>query len=326
MNDLAVAPMNDVGELDRRTYLGSSDIAAILGLSPWKTPVDVFFEKIGQPKPIDGDKEKLFRRGKRLEPVVIDMLVEELGMEITRRGARYRDPAYPWMAAEIDAETVIDGAEVNVEVKTVHPFAAGAWGEMGTDEIPIYYAAQAMYGLMVSGRSRCMFAALFGADNLVTYEIARDDETIDGIRAKAIAFWNDHVLTGIPPEPIVLEDVYRLMRRDVDIIAEATPDIVEMIAAFEQAKYESKRHADHADELKFQIGKWLLGEDAMTMPTVKPKHTIVHANAPLLTVAYQQQNRVDSDLLRKQHPTIAAECSKTSKFYRFDKPRKGTKR
>ena len=46
MNDIA-APQ-DVGQLDRRTYLGSSDVAAILGLSKWKTPVDVYFEKIGQ--------------------------------------------------------------------------------------------------------------------------------------------------------------------------------------------------------------------------------------------------------------------------------------
>jgi hypothetical protein len=88
----------------------------------------------------------------------------------------------------------------------------------------------------------------------------------------------------------------------------------------------AKSYRDGADELKFQIGKWLLGNDAVTMPTRKPKHVIVSNGEPLLTVAYQEQNSIDSDELRKRHPLIAVECSKTSKFYRFDSPRKGKTR
>lgn len=325
MNDIIPAGV-DVGTLDRSTYLGSSDVAAILGLSPWKTPVDVFFEKIGQPKPIDADKERLFRRGKRMEPVVLDMLAEERGVEITARGARYRDPMHPWMAAEIDAETIIDGQVVNLEVKTVNGFAADAWGEMDTDEIPVHYAAQVMYGLMVTGRQRCIFAVLFGSDNLVTYEIQRDEETIDGIRAKAIAFWHDHVLAKVPPPPIVIEDVYRLMRRDVDIIAEASRDIVDAIAKYKSHRQMAKSYEDQADEIKFQIGKWLLGDGYDTMPTKKPKHVIVHGGEPLMTVSYQAQQRIDSDAVRRKHPAVAAECTKTSEFYRFDLPRKGNAR
>lgn len=327
MNDLAIIPAQDVGELDRSTYLGSSDISAILGLSAYKTPVDVWFEKMGQAKPIDADKEKLFKRGKRLEPVVLDMLADERpDIEIIARGARYRDPHHPWMAAEIDAEAIVDGEHVNIEVKTVNGFAADAWGEMDTDEIPIHYCGQAFYGLMVTGRRRCIFAVLFGSDNLVTYNVERDEETIAGIRQKAIDFWHNHVLAKVPPEPILLEDVYRLMRRDVDIVAEAPKNIVDLIGKFNQAKQLARSATEQADDLKFQIGKWLLGEDSMTMPTKRPKHVIVSGGEPLLTIAYQEQNRVDSDALRKRHPEIAAECSKTSQFYRFDTPKKGSRK
>lgn len=327
MNDISIPSQADVGEIDRATYLGSSDIAAILGLSPWKSPVDCWFEKMGQPKPIDADKERLFKRGKRLEPVVLDMLEEERGIEICARGARYRDPEYPWMAAEIDAEAIdVDSGErINIEVKTVHPFAAASFGEEGTDEIPIAYAAQATYGQMVTGRRRTLFAVLVGADNLSVYWLDRDEDTIRGIRQKAIEFWFNHVIARVAPEPIVLDDVYRLMRRDVDIVAEASPDIVELIGQFNRAKQMAASYTEQADELKFQVGKWLLGEDAMTMPTKKPKHVIACAGEPLLTVAYQEQNRIDSAQLRKAHPEIAVECSKTSKFFRFDSPRKGRK-
>lgn len=324
MNDIT-APQ-DVGQLDRRTYLGSSDVAAILGLSKFKTPVDVYFEKIGQGIAPDAAKEKLFRRGKRLEPVVIDMLAEELGYEITARGARYRDPGYPWMAAEIDAETVIDGETVNIEVKTVHPFAADEWGEIDTDEIPVHYAAQAMYGLMVTGRQRCIFAALFGADNLVTYDLRRDEETIAGIRAKAIAFWSHHVLQRVPPEPIVLTDVYRLMRRDADTIIEADKDLTRLLAAYKEAKSKESAAGAQIEELKYQIGVRVLGSDALAIPSRKPKHVITVAGLPAMTVAYQEQIRIDSEAVRSRHPDVAAECSKASRFFRYDLPRKGTAR
>lgn len=327
MNDLAMIPtQQNVGELDRSTYLGSSDIAAILGLTPnWNTPVDVFLAKLGMPKPIDGAKEKLFKRGKRMEPVILDILADERGIEYIAKGARYRDPEYPWMAAEIDAEAIVDGEHINIECKSVHPFAADSFGEEGTDEIPIGYAAQATYGQMVTGRRRTLFAVLVGADNLSVYWLDRDDETVKGIREKAIAFWRNHVIARLPPEPIILDDIYRIMRRDVDIVAEAPQDIVKLIEKFNAAKQMAKSYDTGADELKFQIGKWLLGEDAVTMPTRKPKHVIVNNGEPLLTVAYQEQNRVDAEALRKRHPEIAVECSKTSKFYRFDSPRKGRK-
>lgn len=323
MNDIA-APA-DVGQLDRRSYLGSSDVAAILGLSKWKTPVDVYFEKIGQGIPPDAAKEKLFRRGKRLEPVVIDMLAEEQGLVAVQRGARYRDPGFPWMAAEIDAETEIDGEVVNIEVKTVHPFAADEWGEADTDELPIHYAAQCMYGLMVTGRQRCIVAALFGADNLVTYDLRRDEETIAGIREKAFAFWMDHVLARVPPEPIVLDDVYRLMRRDADTIIEADAALTQKLAAYKLAKNEEKAAAGRVEELKYQIGLAVLGADAVAIPSRKPKHVITVAGLPAMTIAYQEQIRIDTDAVRSRDPAVAAECSKTSKFFRFDLPRKGTK-
>jgi len=323
MNDMVIR--SDVGELDRTTYLGSSDISAILGLSPWKTPADTWFEKMGQPKPIDADKEKLFRRGRRMEAVILDMLVEERGIELIAKGARYRDPEYPWMAAEIDAEAIIDGQHVNIECKSVHPMAAYKFGEEGTDEIDVGYAAQGSYGQMVTGRQRTLFAVLVGADNLSLYWLDRDEATIQGIRRKAIDFWHNHVLAKVPPAPIVIEDIYRLMRRDVDIIAEASREIVDAVAQYKAHRQMAKSYEEQADEIKFQIGKWLLGDGFDTMPTKKPKHVIVHGGEPIMSVSYQAQQRIDSEAVRKKHPTVAAECSKTNEFYRFDLPRKGSK-
>ena len=157
---------------DRTAFIGGSDVAAILGVSPWKSPFQLYQEKIGAfCEEITREKQRLFDRGHRWEPVVVEMLVDELldrghDVQVIDRNARYQDPEFPFLACELDLELLIDGEEHNAEIKTVSPFAAKAWGEQDTDEIPLYYAAQVMHGLMVKPRKRAIVAALIGVDDL----------------------------------------------------------------------------------------------------------------------------------------------------------------
>ena len=54
---------------DRSSGLGGSDIAAIVGLSPYRSPLDVWAEKVGHPSVISKDSLHL-RFGTHLEPFV----------------------------------------------------------------------------------------------------------------------------------------------------------------------------------------------------------------------------------------------------------------
>ncbi len=152
--------MQNAGSMDRTKYLGGSDVAGILGISPWRTPLEVYLDKV-QPriKPVDPSKQKVFTRGQRMEPYVIDLLSEETGLEIIHRGNRYIHRDYGFIAAEIDAEAATGE---NIEIKTVSPFKAKEWGEVQTDAIPVHYTAQAMHGLMVTGKQVCVFGVLMG--------------------------------------------------------------------------------------------------------------------------------------------------------------------
>lgn len=182
-----------VGAPDRTKYLGGSDIAAILGISPWKTATDLWLDKI-KPRIEGTGNAAAKRRGTRLEPYIVDMIREEHGLEIIARGNRYVDADVPYFAAEIDAET----ADENVEIKTVHPFKARDWGELDTDELPLHYVAQVQWGLGIRRRQRCRVFALIG-DDLRPYVVERDDETIDAMRARAREFWERYVLPQEPP-------------------------------------------------------------------------------------------------------------------------------
>lgn len=302
--------------MDRSTFLGSSDMAAILCVSPWSTPLDIYFEKTGGDRAADDPaKAKIFRRGKRLEPVVVNMLEEERGFEIIKRNERYRDTEYPFLSCEVDAEAMVDGEHVNVECKTAHHFTQWKYGDEDTDQIPIEYAAQAMFSLMITGRRRCIFGVLFGMDNLVTYNIERDEETIASMRAKAVAFWHDHVLARVPPAPVNIDDSLRLFRRDAGSIIPATPEVLALVKEYKKIKEDAAVADDMAEQLKYQITVAMLGMEFMQAKAKPGKHVLVDGARELLTVSLQEQERIDTEALRKRYPGEAKECSKKSSFF-----------
>ena len=251
---------------DRSDFIGSSDAAAVLNISPWKSPFRLYQEKIGAfVEEVTPAKRRLFSRGHRWEPVVVEMLVDELldrghDVQIIGRNARYQDPEFPFLACELDLELLIDGEETNAEMKTVHPFAAKGWGEEGTDEIPIYYAAQGMHGLMVKPRRRCVFAALIGADDLRVHQIERDEETISAIRAKEVEFWR-RVQDRDAPEPTTADDVKWLYARDGGEVMEADDALVILVDNLRAKKQALKHYETSVEHLSTQI-KCRMGDAA----------------------------------------------------------------
>jgi len=216
------AVMTQPPVVDRRKFLGGSDIAAVLGLSPWKTPVALWEDKI-KPPVEDGDNRRAKSRGKRWESVVAEMLTEELQaqgheVEIVSSNQRYIDRQHDFFACEIDFEIRLDGAReiTSVELKTVHPFKAREWGDSGSDDLPVHYTAQAMWGLGITGRSMCIVAPLFGADEIKVFPVLADADTIAGMRARGLHFWTRHVMPRLAPDPIALEDMERLYPREAD--------------------------------------------------------------------------------------------------------------
>jgi len=201
--------MLDVVQPDRTKFIGGSDVAAILGISPWRNIVDLWLDKITPPVE-NGQNATAKKRGKRLEPYILDMIREEHGIVIARANERYIDRELGFLAAEIDAET--DTGE-NIEIKTVHPFKAKEWGEHETDQLPLHYVAQVQHGLGVTCRDVCRVFALIG-DELKPYVVERDDETIKAMRERCAEFWNSYVLPKVqPPLDYQHKDVLETLKR-----------------------------------------------------------------------------------------------------------------
>lgn len=269
------AVLQDVGQIDRRIYIGGGDIAGILNVSPWQSRVSVWQRKVDLPddSPPRPAKKKLFNRGKLWEKVVGEMLEAKLvdqghKVQVLSANHRYVDPDVPYFAAEIDYEIRLDDIPdiVNVELKTVHPNATREWGEEDTDECPLHYAAQAAWGLGITGRQLCIVAPLFGADEIRCYPCVRDDVTIQGMREQARTFWELYVLPKRAPEPINLADVDRLFKKESERQAFADPELVERLLRYRAIEAEIDARTLERDVLEFQVKRFMGDANVLLLP------------------------------------------------------------
>ena len=65
----------------RKQGIGGSDAAAILGLSQWKSPLDIFFDKLDTAEPMDNVSSPFMEWGNRLESAIVQKFQEEMGVE-----------------------------------------------------------------------------------------------------------------------------------------------------------------------------------------------------------------------------------------------------
>jgi putative phage-type endonuclease len=307
------AVLASVGEKDRRTYLGGSDVAAVLGIDPYgKTPLTCYLAKIGELQgTIDAEKKKFLARRKRWESPIVEMLREEFDGKIVAVNQRYVDPEHDFLAAEIDFEWAdADGVIQNGEIKTVSPFAfneGAGWGAAGSDEIPVHYHAQVMHGLMVTGRQTCILAAMAGLDTMVFYRIERDDETISGMREAEVSFWRDHVLAKVPPEPITMSDAMRLFNRrkgrPVELDDEAAEAFENLRLVRDKIKaFEGDQAALELLVAKFVCKAWSVDETLIEV--VADNALLTHSGATLGKWAAGKGSHLDQARLASEYPEI----------------------
>lgn len=297
-------------EMNRLGFIGGSDVAAILGVSPWKSPHELWLQKMGrvEKEAVTPEQQKRFDRGHRLEPVVLQMLIDRLqddghDVQLLRTNERYQDAEHPFMSCEIDFELMLDGEHINGDCKTVHPFAAKKWGEEGTDEVPIEYAAQFMHGLGITGRQRCIVATLIGMDDLLIYMVERDDETIAGIRGRVVEFWNECIVADTPPDPIDFDDCRAIYAKSNGGTIEATSEIRDCVFNLAEAKAKIKSLERTEEELSYRITAFMA-----------PNATLTFGGNVIATWKNQDDTRIDQKLLKESAPEIYEKYSRTKEI------------
>lgn len=190
--------VNAAWRAERRKGIGGSDVAALMGLSRYKSPYEVWAEKVGTVEAPDLSGSQAVEWGNRLEPVVKAKFSEEHPQLLVRRlNGIIRSRERPWAQASLDYEVRDPDEGWGVlEVKTVGLRRASDWD----DGVPVYYQTQVAHYLGVTGRPFADVAVLIGGQEFRDYRMRREDLDVDFVARAVDEFWQRHVAAGIPPE------------------------------------------------------------------------------------------------------------------------------
>ena len=183
-------------EIDRRSRktIGGSEAGTVVGLNHFGSLYALWADKSGLLAPIE-DNEAM-RLGRDLEEYVAKRFTEATGKRVRRENAILLHPRYPFAHANLDR--VIVGEDAVLECKTTSALNTKIFK---SGEFPVRYYAQCVHYLMVFGAQRCYLAVLILGKEFKWYVLERDEEEIAALAEAEERFYNDHILTGIPPAP-----------------------------------------------------------------------------------------------------------------------------
>lgn len=305
----------------RRRGIGGSDIGAILGLSKFKTPMDVFLDKTGQITD-EASGEHLYW-GTVLEDVVAHEYQKRTERKIQRVNQMLAHPEHDFMLANIDRAIIVPEIAGNVrwkdgrlttdrilECKTANGFAADQWGDVGTDNVPDAYLLQCQWYLGITRADVADLAVLIGGSDYRIYSITRDDSLIGDMIEAAAEFWK-RVQEGVAPDPQSVAEAARKWPRHIagkSLIVDVT--VAEACAELETIGQQKKQLEAREDELKTHV-----------MSAFGDAEEITYMGKKLATWKNQTANRVDTTRLKKEMPDIAAQftTSSESRVFRLTK-------
>ena len=263
----------------RRGFIGGSDAAAAIGKSPYRSPYQVYIDKIGAG--VDETNEAM-ERGLELEPLVIRLYERAMGRKILA-GPWIVSKEIPFMAATPDA--IDDGINSAVQCKTAITWVRHKFGAAGTMEVPIDYYIQAQHEMAVMGAKRNQLVVLFADTDtframqhmlrsemdldkvaefvesqneqpqslteFAIFPIERDDATIELLIQGEEHFWRENVEKRMPPADLLAPE------KKSDVIeanAEQRKLLLAMKAAADLKKIAGKDYDEAKALVAIEIG------------------------------------------------------------------------
>lgn len=183
--------------MKREGMIGGSDIAAVMGLSRWKTPLQLWAEKTGELEVEDISGKEYVQLGTELEDFVAKKFERVTGNKVRRDRREFKHELYPYMVAHIDRR--LTGKDEILECKT-----ASAWKEKEWEgeEIPIEYILQCQWYMGITQASNCYLAVLIGGQKFVWKELSFDQGLFVNMVQAAQTFWQ-MVERKTPPAAVV---------------------------------------------------------------------------------------------------------------------------
>ena len=291
----------------RRAGIGGSDAAAIVGLSPWSSPYDVWLDKTGKTEP--KEQNLSMRIGVELEETVARLWCAETGKQCHRSGFMFANNDRPWQLANVDR--VVVGENAGLECKTTGSLENIR--KLKTGDFPDSYYAQCVHYLAVTGADRWYLGILVLGCNPTfhIFVLERDEAEIRLLNEAEREFWEDHVLIGEPPAPSGTEATDEYIKKqypaaDNDVepagLYGMENDIADYLLMKERIKTEQKTADALEQKIKLQLGKAPVGLARGYTVTWK---------------SYSKKGGINADKLAAEYPAIFTVVKKPDISYRI---------
>ena len=282
----------------RRTGIGGSDAATVVGLNPYSSLYTLYNDKLGLLPP--KDETEAMRQGHDLEQYVADRWMEATGKTCRRNNYMWRSTAWPYMLADIDREVV--GENAGLECKTTSVYNKA---DLEHGEVPLNYYVQCQHYMAVMGFDRMYLAVLVLNRGFYHFVIERNPEEMTALIDAEKAFWEEYVEPQTPP-PLDGSD------STMDTLAKLHPDA----------------HPDGVCPLSRSAAADLAAIEELTVQRKDLDAAIRAAKARVMAelgdlpagvcdgwqVSWKPQTRTTTDTvrLRREHPEIFSQYAKTT--------------
>ena len=246
----------------RRKGIGGSDVAAICGMSRYKSALEVYLDKLGEIPPKE-DNPKM-KAGRMLEPLLADWFTEETGIRVLEQKCIFQHKDYPFMFANIDRWVL--GENAGLEIKNTGEYSRNDWFDGQNETIPTEYQLQANHYMAILGAEKWYVAVLIGGWDFQWRVINRDEQLIKNLISIEQNFWNNHVLAKVQPDVTaqdtdLLSYLYPESRDTQFELSDAHYDLIQRLVTTKGALETAKeQHEDAKNKVKK-----LMGENEMAL-------------------------------------------------------------
>lgn len=188
----------------RRLGIGGSDAAAILGVSPFATARDLYYDKLKLVSYEDSENNWVQKKmGHLLEDLVAEIFHVKTGYKIFQIKKMFQHPIHKFMLADVDYFITLPNNETAIlEIKTTNYNATDHWWKDGIETVPVNYEIQGRHYMAVMNLNHVFYCCLYGnnENETIIRHIERDFDYEEELIALESDFWNNHIVTETPPD------------------------------------------------------------------------------------------------------------------------------
>lgn len=280
----------------RRKSVGASEVAAVMGLSQWATPLDTYKSKLG----IDRDFDPLLSFvGHESEPIMHKWVEKYSGIKVDLQPGFMARSDFPRLHASFDR--VSYDPFLTWQFKTAHQYAGHHWDE----GIPTEYRVQVQAEMFVAGTEKAAVVVWIGGREFRHFFEPRDNRFIQEQMLPALEEFWARVESGRPPEPSTLAEVnteWPSEQRELEA-SEAALEAVERRAVLLS---DIKAQEAEADALKLTIAQYMGTADTLTF----------NGRRVLTFKSQKGRQSFDREALEADHPDIVAAYTRQGANYR----------